>query len=408
MKPDKFNTEKPLIMHVDLNSAFASIEQQSRPLLRGRSIAVVNRRTEHTAIVTASYEAKAYGVKVGMKFKEAARLVPGLVGIESDPSKYRYVYRKLMAILNDYSPKVVMRSIDEGVMDFHDLAVQRPLVEIGYEIKKRLREEVGIAMRCNVGIGPNRFLAKTAASLHKPDGLDVITAENLRIVYGAMKLTDLTGIACHMEERLNAVGIFTPLEFLDSSIEALEKVVFKSVIGKQWYQRLRGWEVDNVVSETKTVGRQYVLERYDLTRDEIRSRLHYLCESVGSRLRSKRKVARGVRIYVRTMNRQYWHTCQMCQVPFFSDGVINNMAQQMFSTAPDGIIEIGVGCYGLSDDNDRQMSLFYDSLVREQNLTGAIDEINRRFGEATIHSAGTLLSRGLVKQKVPFGSTRYL
>src|SRR5450759_2945159 len=115
----RYNTEPSLIMHVDLNSAFASVEQQSRPMLRGKPIEVINRRTEHTAIVTASYEAKVAGVKVGMKFKEATRLIPGLIAVESDPPKYRYVYRKLMAILNSYSPNVVMKSIDEGIIDFH-------------------------------------------------------------------------------------------------------------------------------------------------------------------------------------------------------------------------------------------------------------------------------------------------
>lgn len=405
---DGYNDKQPLIMHVDLNSAFASIEQQSRPLLRNRPVAVVNRRTKYTCIVTASYEAKALGIKVGMRFIDAERLVPDLVAVESDPIKYRFVYKKLMTILNDYSPKVVMKSIDEGVIDFHGIVEHQPLVDIGYEIKKRLREEVGVAMRCNVGIGTNRFLAKTAAGLHKPDGLDVMTANNLREIYGAMKLTDITGIAGRMERRLNAVGIFTPLQFLDTDAEALEKIVFKSILGRQWYQRLRGWEVDDFSSETKTVGRQYVLERQNLTKTEIRSRLHHLCESVGSRLRSQRKVARGVHIYVRTRNHQYWHTCRMCQMPFFSDNAINGLAQQLFLNAPENIREIGVGCYGLSDDDDRQTSLFYDSLVREQNLTGAIDEINHRFGEATIHSADTMLPRNLIEQKIPFGSTRYL
>jgi DNA polymerase-4 len=175
-----YNREKPLVMHIDLNSAFATVEQQSRPLLRGRPVAVMNRRVENTCVVTASYEAKAMGVKVGMRFYEAKKLCPGIIPIESDPPKYRFVYKKLMSIMNDYSPDVVMKSIDEGVMDFKGMKSKRPLIDIGYEIKKRLRDEIGCAMRCNVGIGPSRFLAKTAAGLHKPDGLDVIDSSNLR------------------------------------------------------------------------------------------------------------------------------------------------------------------------------------------------------------------------------------
>ena len=173
-----YNPTRPLVMHIDLNSCFATVEQQARPMLRGRPVAIVNRRTEHTMIVTASYEAKAMGVKLGMRLRDARKLCPSLVGIESDPAKYRYVYHKLMAIMSEYSSHFRMKSIDEGVIDFAlttGAMQQRDLVDIGHEIKQRLRNEIGCAMRCNVGIGTNRFLAKMAASLHKPDGLDVIT-----------------------------------------------------------------------------------------------------------------------------------------------------------------------------------------------------------------------------------------
>jgi DNA polymerase-4 len=405
---DKYNDEEPMVMHIDLNSAFATIEQQARPLLRGRPIAVVNRRTEYTSIVTASYEAKDLGVKVGMRFKEASQLAPGLIMIESDPAKYRFVYRKLMAIMNDYSPHVVMKSIDEGVMDFHGMVSPTSLIEIGYEIKQRLKDEIGVAMRCNVGISTNRFLAKTAAGLHKPDGLDIITADNLRATYSTLKLQDLTGIARHNEARLNAVGIYTPLEFLDADPIALQKIVFKSIVGLQWHQRLRGHEVDDREFDVKRVGRQYVLESKTLTRAEIVKRLHNLCESVGSRMRSQKKVARGIYVYAKTPDHQYWHASRMCQLPFFSDESINTMAQEIFLRAPSVLKEIGVHCYELGEDVDTQLSLFGDQLARDRQLVGAIDTINGRYGERTVHSAGTLQTDEIVKQKIPFGSTRYL
>ncbi len=405
---EDYNPETPLVMHVDLNSAFATIEQQARPMLRGRPVAVINRRTEHTAIVTASYEAKAMGVKVGMKFKEAARLAPGLIAVESDPVKYRFVYKKLMAILNDYSPHTVMKSIDEGVIDFHPLIEKRPMIDIGHEIKHRLKDEVGRAMRCNVGIGTNRFLAKTAAGLHKPDGLDEINHTNLRTTLAGLKLTDLTGIAEHNQARLNGVGIYTPLQFLDSDQVTLQKIVFKSIVGLQWHQRLRGYEVDDRVFDMKRVGRQYVLDSRDLTRQQIMQRLHHLCESVGSRLRAQDKVARGVYVYAKTAERYYWHASRLCQLPFYSDKAIYGLAEQLFLQAPNALREIGIHCYGLSDDNEPQMSLFGDVLAREHQLVEALDTINQRYGERTLHSADTLGTGNFIRQKIPFGSTRYL
>lgn len=409
---DNYNDARAMVMHVDLNSCFASVEQQARPLLRGRPVAIVNRRTEHTAIVTASYEAKKEGVTVGMKFREAKKLVPELIGVESDPPKYRFVYHKLLAIMRRYSAHVTMKSIDEGVIDFKQAtaAMQaRDLREVGMEIKQALYDEVGCAMRCNIGLAPNRFLAKTAAGLHKPDGLDVITGDNLRATLTSLSLTDLTGIAWRNEHRLNTVGIFTPLEFLDADVVTLRDIVFKSIVGEQWHQRLRGYEVDDVDYGMKTVGRQYVLESFNLSRSDIVRRLHNLCESVGQRMRSKGKSARGIFVYAKTYDRRYWHRRQMCALPFYSDQAIFAQAVLLFRDAPrEGIREIGVSCYQLEEYSEDQLSLFGDQLAREQQVTDAVDAINQRFGERAIHSADTVGTGEVVRPKVPFGSTRYL
>lgn len=405
------NTETPLVMHIDLNSAFATAEQQARPLLRGKPIAIVNRRTPHTAIVTASYEAKAQGVKVGMKLRDALILCPGLIGIESDPPKYRYIYRRLLGIMNDYSAHVTMKSIDEGIIDFHESPssiTSRGLEAIGYEIKQRLKDEIGVWMRCNIGISTNRFLAKTAAGLHKPDGLDCITATNLHSVLATLELTDLTGIAKRNAHRLQSVGIMTPLEFLDASADVLHKVVFKSVVGEWWYERLRGWEVDDRATDVHRVGRQYVLERFDLSFEEIVQRLHHLCESVGSRMRKQGKAARGVYVYAKTLDHRYWHASSMSVLPFSSNQTIYEIARHLFRQAPAGIKEIGVHCYELEANERQQISLFQEQIVREEWVTQTIDAINERFGERTIHSADTLHTGLYVKQKIPFGSTRYL
>ncbi len=412
-----YNSAQPLMMHIDLNSCFATVEQQARVQLRGRPVAVVNRRTEHTMIVTCSYEAKAMGVKLGMRLRDARKICPGLIGVESDPAKYRYVYHKLLDIMNDYSAHVTMKSIDEGVIDFSQAprsVVDRGLETIGYEIKQRLRDEIGVAMRCNVGIGTNRFLAKMAASLHKPDGLDIITADNLRDVYATLKLQDLTGIAGRNERRLNAVGIFTPLQFLDADVRVLHDMVFHSINGEQWHQRLRGWEVDDIVTHIQRVGRQYVLDGFNLTFDEILDRLHHLCESVGHRMRKQGLSARGIYVGTRTFNmtgdrrRSYWHATHVSQTPFFSNEAIYNLARQLFVHAPPNIRDINVHVYLLEEGDRSQLSIFNDYIARERAISTAVDELNARYGEHTIHSASTTNTGPFVKTKIPFGSTRYL
>lgn len=407
---DEYNTTRPLIMHIDLNSCFATVEQQARPMLRGRPIAIVNRRTEHTMIVTASYEAKRRGVTLGMKLKDAKRLCPELVGLESDPPKYRHVYHKLLAIMRDYSPHVTMKSIDEGVIDFSqspEVVRDRDLVEIGQEIKQRLREEIGCAMRCNVGIGTNRFLAKMAASLHKPDGLDELTSHNIYEVFAELTLQDLTGIAARNEHRLNAVGIYTPLDMLDADMATL-RLAFKSVLGEWWYKRLRGWEVDDVDYDMKSCGRQYVLERRDLNHQEIQQRLHHLAEDVGAKLRRQGKCARGVTVYARLYPSGRWKAHRLSPLPFYSDAAIWRIARELFVGAPSAIRMISVTCYQLQDSVGDQLCLFGDELAREHSITWAVDEVNQRYGERVVHSADTLGTGMYMRTKIPFGSTRYL
>lgn len=408
---NNINQARPLVMHIDLNSCFATIEQQAHVTLRGRPVGIVNRRIENTMLVTASYEAKAKGVSLGMSARQAKRLCSDIVLLESDPFKYRYVYHRLMDIMSDYSAHVRMKSIDEGVIDFSEapsIISSRSLLEIGAEIKQRLKNEIGSAMRCNVGIGPNMFLAKTAASLNKPDGLDEINYQNLREVYGRLELRDLNGIASNYERRLMAVGIYTPLDFLDSSREALEKIVFKGIVGRQWYDRLRGWEVDKIDHPLRSAGRQYVLDGYRLPRDEVVKRLHHLCEEVGAKIRGKNMVARGVHVFARDYDGQTRQARYHASLPFFSDQAIYSAASHLLASFPGDLKLIGVTCYDLEPDIDTQISLFGDESARNYCLMGAVDEINNRYGRRTITSAEALSTNDVIRAKIPFGSVRYM
>src|SRR4051812_46880334 len=124
------NKEAPQILHIDLNSCFATVEQQARPLLRGKPLAVTNRKTPNACVVAASYEAKSRGVKVGMGYRDAKMLVPDLIMVETDPPKYHHVYQILVDIMLSYSPNVSMKSIDEGIIDFtgtREIINKRPL-----------------------------------------------------------------------------------------------------------------------------------------------------------------------------------------------------------------------------------------------------------------------------------------
>ena len=396
-------------LYIDLNSCFATIEQQSRPMLRGRPVAITNRLVPNSCIIAASYEAKAKGVKVGMRTREANALCPDLIYAETEPDKYIFVHQKLRKIMSDYSLAVTMKSIDEGVIDLSQAPAHiytRDRHELGLEIKQRLKAEIGCHMRCNVGIASNRFLAKLAGELHKPDGLDEITPDNQRKIFATLKLTDLPGINVRMEARLNAVGIFTPLQFLDADEMTLVKLVCKSIDGHKWYRRLRGIEVDDYASDIKTVGRQYVMDSKTLTRPETEARILHLAEDVGYRLRSKELYARGVYLWVFGLDGVYYHRQIILREAINTDHAIAEVARQLFRALPSPVRIAGITLYKLQTSPDAQLSFDQPAKDSAAAICDATDAINHRFGARKIHCADTLGTEQ-VKCKIPFGSTRY-
>lgn len=404
--------EEPLIMHIDLNSAFAMTEQQARPSLRGKPLGMTNRISKNCCIIAASYEAKDRGVKVGMGLIQAREIIPELVILETDPPKYLYVHQKLARIMKSYSPDVKMRSIDEGVIDFHgtrNFINDRPLKDIALEIKARLRAELGHWIRVNIGIGQNRFLAKTAAGLNKPDGLDIIDHNNILQVYDSLELTDLPGIARHYEARLNAAGIFTPLDFINASADTLRRLVFRGIVGDEWYQRLRGYEVDDEPTKLGQVGRQFALDKRINDDTKLLPRFHYLCETTGKKLRFNGADARGILVWAGLANGERWHARKTWRTSFYTDREIYERALYLFNKRPrhTNLTIMGITCYNLSPTTRSQPSLF-DEVNREERLTEAVDDLNGRYGNFIVHSLNTLGGKRIVKQKIPFTGTRYL
>ena len=302
-----------------------------------------------------------------------------------------------------------MRSIDEGVIDFHNTIYQnQSKVEIGREIKRRVKSEIGDYIKINVGIGPNRFLAKTAAGLHKPDGLDVIDSSNLLKIYGGLKLQDLNGIADRFAHRLQLNGINTPLEFLAASEETLRRQVFKGINGTHWYQRLRGYEVDDYNTSLGMVGRQWVVNNPTSDEQYLSSCLHYLAETVGTKLRHRDVEARGVCVWLGYKMGGGFQAKRMFETSVFSDQDIWNRVQKLFASREHDLsVKImGLYLYGLTPRRSGQISLI-ESHNKMAQLTEATDKINDFYGMFTIHSADSLAGTKNVKQKIPFGGTEY-
>jgi DNA polymerase-4 len=398
-------------MHIDLNSCFATVEQQSRPSLRGRPVGVTNRISPNCCIIAASIEAKAAGVKVGSGRREAQAICPDLIIIETDPPKIYWAYQNLLKIMSEYSPDFQMKSIDEGLIDFHGcehLLQGSTLQDVGFEIKQKLKENLGCWMRCNIGIGPNRFWAKMAAGLHKPDGLDVVNYENIPDILATLKLTDLTGIAKKMERRLLQHGITTPLEFLAADKQLLTQVFGSKVHARHWYNRLRGFEVDDFETRQGQVGRQFVLDSSSNDDEFLLSRLQYLSQTASMKLRSGGFESRGIYVWVTLKTGGRWHGSHKFPSPVYTDQDIFRRARELFMKRPRQIVTaIGVTCYGLEKSQAKQTT-FDQQKIKDQKLTSAVDTVNTRYGNFALTYADALVGKKVIKQKIPFGSTKYL
>ncbi len=398
-------------MWIDLNSAFATAEQQAHHSLRGKPMGVTNRLSKECCVIAASYEAKALGIKVGCRRTEALALCPDFILLESDPPKYHTVYQKLLSIMKDYSPNVKMKSIDEGIIDFQNsrsLTKGRSLSDIGREIKQRVRTEIGDYTKINIGIAPNRFLAKTAAGLNKPDGLDVIDHHSLIDVYGSLELEDLNGIAEGYGSRLRAHNISTPIEFLGASEQLLTKRVFKSINGRHWYNRLRGFEVDDYQTNLGMVGRQWVVKKPTSDEDYLRSCLHFLSETTAMKLRYRNVEARGVCVWLAFNNGEFFTDKKMYKTNCYTNQDIWLRVSRLFNNRPKHLIvrTMGLYLYKLTPSSRNQQSLFSE-VQKADFLTKAMDEINDYYGTFTVYSADTLEGTKNVKQKIPFGGTEY-
>jgi DNA polymerase-4 len=404
------NKEKPMVMHIDLNSAFATTEQQAHPSLRGKAMGVTNRISKECCVIAASYEAKALGIKVGMRRSEALAICPTFILLETDPPKYNAVYQKLIKIMRSYSPKIKMKSIDEGIIDFHGLEPVlngRTLQEVGYEIKQRVRDEIGDWMKINIGIGTNRFLAKQAAGWHKPDGLDTIDHTNLLAYYREMKLTDLSGIANKNEARLNSMGIMTPIEFVYADEMMLKKQVFKGITGTYWYRRLRGYEIDDNETQLGMVGRQWVVKDPSDKDDYLLPCLSFLCETTGMKLRYREVEARGICVWVSYQNGESWQSKRMYKSTYYTNQEIYRRALEQFNQRPHGVVRtMGIYCYMLTPSQRSQLSMF-DDVAKKDWLTKSIDELNDFYGTFTVYAGTSLEGKKIIKQKIPFGGTEY-
>lgn len=431
-----------IILHLDMNSFFASVEQQDNPAWRNKVVGVC----EHLGgiLIAASVQAKRWGIGTGTPVWEARKIYPKIILTHTHPDRYRLYNRKLVRVVSDYTDNVEVFSIDEVFLDItkaskirfkvqgsrcerEDWQLAAPFqeaVRIAKEIKARMKREVGDYLTCGIGIASNKLLAKIASDLQKPDGLVVVVQtqnekvkmQNLGVfskakndLYNHLKLTDIPGIGYRMEKRLNALGIFTLRDLKNTPKSHL--VAQFGLPGYHLYhmgQLESTWkpQVDQE-EEMKSIGHMYTLPKEYRTKDYFKPVLYKLCEMVGKRLRRQQLMGNILHFHVHDVNNECFGSSRKIG-RYIWDGRDIFLEAKASLRAFTQLVEswanfklIGVTLAGLAAQNN-QLSLFGMD-EKTKRVDNALDSIDEKYGDFTVCRAPVQLAGRAFRDSIGFG-----
>jgi len=404
-------------LFLDLNAYFASVEQQERPELRGRPVAVVPLVTPNTVCIAAGYEAKPFGVKTGVKVKEAQRLCPELALVEARPQLYVQYHHALLAAVETCLPVTTVMSIDEAACRL--LGQERWLpnaLKLAQAVKQAVRG-VGETLRCSVGLAPSRYLAKVASDMQKPDGLTALLAEDLPQALYRLQLGDLPGIGPRTDARLRARGLAS-VEQLCSLTRPQLRQAWGSVWGERLWDWLRGLDYEEPATVRKSLGRQHVLAPELRTPERAFTVAQKLLHEAAAEMRRQDLWAGGLGLAVNFLdergqrstgpwvNHPSWKTearFEDCRDIFTLQAHLRRLWEACPPRPP---ILVYVWLFVLANEQTRTPTLFpaeADPQARATAAaTAAMDALNQRFGSNTVYPGSLHTVRDAAPRRIAF------
>jgi DNA polymerase-4 len=412
-------------LFVDLNSYFASVEQQVRPELRGRPVGVVPMMADTTVCIAASYEAKAFGVRTGTVVADARRMCPDIVFVEGRHEIYTEFHHRIVEAVESCLPVTAVLSIDE--MACRLMGRERPLLaamELARRVKARIIESVGPMMRSSVGLATNRYLAKIASDMDKPDGLIALPLDILPEALSHLELRDLPGIGARTEKRLNEKGLHSVSQLLALTSEQAGEL-WGSVWGQRLWHWLRGEDFDmSEYEHLKSISHSHVLAPEMRTAEKAWAVALKLLHKAAMRLRAANLWASSIGLAVGFavprgekspvcrfgVPTRGWHSdirLSECQ----DNPTLIAALSRLWASRPAGMefdqpYFIGVQLNGLVPDHLHSLNLF-DSLEGEQSRTRllkAMDELNNKYGLSTLAPATMLTAYKAAPTRIAFHS----
>jgi DNA polymerase-4 len=407
------------VLFVDMNSFFARCEQQVNYWLRHRPVGVCVYTGKFGCVISLSTEAKARGLKAGMRLNEAMKVCPDLVPVESNPDRYRQFHTRIINVLKEYSQDVVPKSIDEAIINLgnYDYIYKDP-VDVARKIKRDILVKVGDWLTCSVGIAPNAFLAKLGSVLGKKgDGLMLISKENIDEVLGRLKLGDLPGIGANMSYRLERAGIKNPIEMRYAGPHKL-KAIFKGIEGVFWHYRLnfietniathdyKGMQAMRQISAEKRKSMGYIDQLFMtlcLTLEKRMVKHKFYCKAIaftavyedGSRWDDGFRITIPIQDAISLM-RMIRLRVEKFEQASRSDPVFNTSITQM-RVAVTNFVNNGNMLYSLFDDMDRK-----------ETALKTMHEIKDKFGSDKLIRAVEMTDGKVIADVIGFGSVKDL
>ena len=417
-------------LHIDLNSFFASVEQQLHPEYRGKPTAVVGTMADTGTIIAASYECKAVGVKTGTKVGEAKKLIPDIIFVNGSHTQYAEYSHNIAAAVERVCPVAHTPSIDEMVCQLIGKEREPPRARaISFAIKQAIKDDVGETLRCSIGMAPNRYLAKIASDMQKPDGLIGLLPSQLPRAIAHLELRDLPGVGARTEARLNAKGIHTMPELLALDRNGMHKL-FDSVWGDRMYHWLRGHNTGDdgapVAGDVqKSLGHSHVLGPEHRTPEGSWAVAHKLLHKAAMRLRMEKFYAGTLGVTIKYSlsrdqiskvgTRVKKHTSGITQTGWGMEAKFRpcqdtlsflQALQGMWNQRPNDAEHqkpffVGVTLRNLIPADEMQTMLFEEPGNRRE-LSATMDKLNLKYGHSTLHFAGMLPARDSAPTRIAF------
>lgn len=386
----------------DLNSFFASCEQQDRPELRGKPVAVVPMIADTTSVLAASYEAKKCGIKTGTRVSEARKLCPSIQFVKTRHRLYLEYHEKILEAVDEIIPIHSVLSVDEVACELTGSQRQVPhAMELARKLKKHVQEKVGQCLSSSVGIGPNTLIAKIASDMQKPDGLVCVTKEEIPSKMGELSVRAIPGIGAKMEAHLNRARIFKVSDLLKLT-PAQAKSVWGSIVGLKTLEAIHGNPYVYEKGETKSISHEHVLGPENRSQKKAWDVVLKLLDKACVRLRKNSFRCRRLSLHVKFVDT--YRIDQDVKFTGTSDtGFLMKQLEEMWKwnyTKPP--LKVSVVLSDFEDDSTRQLSFFDESQGRREKAFQVADLLNEKYGKETVHSANLLNMKGRTTGGIAF------